>query len=201
MLTGPSGSGKSSLAFDTLYAEGKRQYIESLSIYARQFLDQMSRPDVDVIDGLQPTLCIDQRPGSQNPRSTVATITEIYDYLRLMMARLGTPTCYQCGAPIEQQSVQEIVDRIAEMPAGTKLMVLAPLVRGRKGTHKDVFQRIRKAGLCPRAGRWRCHRSGQRAAAGGSKDAPDRRGGRSDPDEAQHRNASGSIGAIRGRPR
>ncbi len=147
VLTGPSGSGKSSLAFDTLYAEGKRQYIESLSIYARQFLDQMARPDVDIIEGLQPTLCIDQRPGSQNPRSTVATITETYDYLRLLMARLGTPTCYQCGTRIEQQSVSEIVDRIAEMADGTKLMVLAPMVRGRKGTHKDVFTRIRKAGF------------------------------------------------------
>jgi excinuclease ABC subunit A len=147
VLTGPSGSGKSSLAFDTLYAEGKRQYIESLSMYARQFLDQMARPDVDVIEGLQPTLCIDQRPGSQNPRSTVATITEIYDYLRLLMARLGTPACYQCGTSIEQQSVQEIVDRIVEFPAGTKLMVLAPMVRGRKGTHKEVFSKIRKAGF------------------------------------------------------
>ena len=103
VITGPSGSGKSSLAFDTLHAEGKRQYIESLSVYARQFLDQVSRPDVDLIDGLQPTLCIDQHPGSQNPRSTVATVTEIYDYLRLLMARLGQPACYRCGARIQQQ--------------------------------------------------------------------------------------------------
>ena len=147
VVTGPSGSGKSSLAFDTLYAEGKRQYIESLSVYARQFLDQVSRPDVDLIDGLQPTLCIDQRPGSQNPRSTVATVTEIYDYLRLLLARLGQPTCYQCGAAIQQQSVEQIADHIAAKVEGTKTMILAPMVRGRKGTHKDVFERIRKAGF------------------------------------------------------
>ena len=147
VITGPSGSGKSSLAFDTLYAEGKRQYIESLSVYARQFLDQVSRPDVDLIDGLQPTLCIDQRPGSQNPRSTVATVTEVYDYLRLLMARLGQPTCFECGSLIRQQSVDQITERLAEMNPGTKLMILAPMVRGRKGTHKDVFETIRKAGF------------------------------------------------------
>ena len=147
VLTGVSGSGKSSLAFDTLYAEGKRQYIESLSIYARQFLDQIARPDVDFVEGLQPTLCIDQRPGTQNPRSTVATVTEIYDYLRLMMARLGEVACYECGQPIRQQSIDQIVDRLLEMPEGTKTMILAPVVRGRKGTHKDIFARIRRAGL------------------------------------------------------
>ena len=147
VITGPSGSGKSSLAFDTLHAEGKRQYVESLSVHARQFLDQISRPDVDVVEGLQPTLCIDQRPGSQNPRSTVATVTEVYDYLRLMMARLGEASCYQCGSPIRQQSVNQIVERLAAMPAGTKTMIMAPLVRGRKGSHKDVFARVRRAGL------------------------------------------------------
>ncbi len=147
VITGPSGSGKSSLAFDTLYAEGKRQYIESLSLYARQFLDQVSRPDVDLIDGLQPTLCIDQRPGSQNPRSTVATVTEIYDYLRVFMARLGNPTCYECGRIIQQQSVEQIADRIAQLGEGTKVMIMAPMVRGRKGVHKDVFEKIRKSGF------------------------------------------------------
>ena len=147
VLSGPSGAGKSSLAFDTLYAEGKRQYIESLSAYAQQFLDQMARPDVDLIDGLQPTICIDQRPGNQNPRSTVATVTEIYDYLRLLMARLGQPTCYQCGANIRQQSIEEIRDRLLEMHEGTKVMILAPMVRGRKGSHNDVFDRVRKAGF------------------------------------------------------
>src|SRR5439155_23804965 len=108
VITGPSGSGKSSLAFDTLFAEGQRQYIESLSVYARQFLHQLERPEVDLIEGLQPTISIDQRAGSQNPRSTVATVTEIYDHLRLLMARLGTPHCYQCGSPIRQQSPEEI---------------------------------------------------------------------------------------------
>ena len=147
VVTGPSGSGKSSLAFDTLFAEGQRQFIESLSVYARQFLHQMERPDVDLIEGLQPTLCIDQRPGNQNPRSTVATVTEIYDYLRLMMARLGTPQCPQCGTPIQTQSTDQIRERLRELPEGTKAMILAPLVRGRRGEHQEVFLQIRKAGL------------------------------------------------------
>lgn len=147
VITGPSGAGKSSLAIDTLFAEGERQYVESLSTYARQFLNQMERPDVDLIEGLQPTVCIDQRPGSQNPRSTVATVTEIYDYLRVLMARLGEPLCYQCGTPIRQQTLEQIRDRLLLLPEGTKLMLLAPLVRGRKGKHQEVLARVRKAGL------------------------------------------------------
>jgi excinuclease ABC subunit A len=147
VVTGPSGSGKSSLAFDTLFAEGQRQFIESLSVYARQFLHQMERPDVDLIEGLQPTLCIDQRPGNQNPRSTVATVTEIYDYLRLMMARLGVPHCPDCGQAIQQQTAEQIKTRLMELPEGTKTMILAPLVRGRRGQHREVFSQIRKAGL------------------------------------------------------
>jgi excinuclease ABC subunit A len=147
VITGPSGSGKSSLAFDTIYAEGYRQYVESLSVYARQFLAQMERPDVDLIEGLEPTIAIDQRPGSHNPRSTVATVTEIYDHLRLLMARLGTPHCYQCGAPIRQQTPQQILENLLAHPEGTKAMLLAPLVRGRKGQHPEVFAAIRKAGL------------------------------------------------------
>jgi excinuclease ABC subunit A len=147
VITGPSGSGKSSLAFDTLFAEGQRQYIESLSTYARQFVNQMERPDVDLIDGLQPTISIDQRAGSQNPRSTVATVTEIYDHLRLLMARLGQPHCPNCGSAICQQSPEEIVDRLAASAVGTKVILLAPLVRGRKGEHRDVFAAIRKAGF------------------------------------------------------
>ena len=147
VITGPSGSGKSSLAFDTLYAEGQRQYIESLSVYARQFLDQLERPDVDLIEGLQPTICIDQRAGQLNRRSTVATVTEIYDYLRLLMARLGEPHCYRCGEPIRQQTVEQIQDRVMALPEGTKAMIMAPMVRGRKGSHKEVFARIRKAGF------------------------------------------------------
>jgi excinuclease ABC subunit A len=120
VITGPSGSGKSSLAFDTLYAEGQRQYIESLSVYARQFLHQMQRPDVDLIEGLQPTICIDQRPGNANPRSTVATVTEIYDYLRLLMARVGEAACYQCGEPIRQQTPEQIQEALMALPEGTK---------------------------------------------------------------------------------
>lgn len=147
VLTGVSGSGKSSLAFDTLYAEGKRQYIESLSVYARQFLEQIARPDVDIVDGLQPTICIDQRPGSVNPRSTVATVTEIYDYLRLLMARLGSVSCYRCGTPIRQQTTDQIVDRIMALPPGTKTMILAPVVRGRKGHHRETLAKIRRCGL------------------------------------------------------
>jgi len=147
VVTGPSGSGKSSLAFDTLYAEGQRQYIESLSVYARQFLHQMERPDVDVIESLQPTVSIDQRAGSHNPRSTVATVTEIYDYLRLLYARLGEPTCHQCGRSIRQQSPEQILDELLALPDGTRVIVMAPMVRGRRGEHRDVFEQIRKAGL------------------------------------------------------
>lgn len=147
VLTGPSGSGKSSLAFDTIFAEGQRQFIESLSVTARQYFDQIERPDVDLVDGLQPTICIDQRPGNQNPRSTVATVTEIYDYLRVLMARLGQPHCHQCGAPIRQQTLRQIEERLLELPEGTKTMILAPLVRGRRGQHPEAFAQIRKAGF------------------------------------------------------
>jgi len=147
VITGPSGSGKSSLAFDTLHAEGQRQYIESLSVYARQFLHQLERPDVDLIEGLQPTLCIDQRPGAANPRSTVGTVTEIYDYLRLLMARLGEASCPQCGAPIRQQTAEQIQEALAALPEGTKLMILAPLVRGRRGKREEALAGIRKAGF------------------------------------------------------
>ena len=147
VITGPSGSGKSSLAFDTLYAEGQRQYIESLSVYARQFLHQMSRPDVDSISGLQPTICIDQRVGIQNPRSTVATVTEIYDHLRLLLARLGTPMCFGCGEAIRQQSKEEINEALMSMPEGTKAMIMAPMVRGKRGQHREVLEKIRKLGF------------------------------------------------------
>jgi excinuclease ABC subunit A len=147
VITGPSGSGKSTLAFDTLYAEGQRQYIESLSVYARQFLHQLERPDVDLIEGLQPTIAIDQRSDGRNPRSTVATITEIYDYLRLLYARLGEARCHQCGEPICPQTPEQILDVLMEVPSGTRVMVLAPLVRGRKGRHEEALAEIRKAGL------------------------------------------------------
>ena len=147
VITGVSGSGKSSLAFDTIFAEGQRQYVESLSVYARQFIDQLERPDVDTLDGLEPTMCIDQRPPSSNPRSTVGTITEIYDYLRVLFARAGTIFCYQCGTPIHQQFPDAIVTHWLQLPTNTKLMVLAPMVRGRKGLHEEVFETIRQAGL------------------------------------------------------
>jgi excinuclease ABC subunit A len=147
VITGPSGSGKSSLAFDTLFAEGQRQYIETLSTYARQFLHQLERPEVDLIEGLQPTICIDQRPGSRNRRSTVATVTEIYDYLRLLMARVGKVFCYRCGEPIRQQTPAQIADELAALGEGAKLILLAPLIRGRKGKHEEVFAAVRKAGF------------------------------------------------------
>lgn len=147
VITGVSGSGKSSLAFDTIFAEGQRQYVDSLSVYARQFLDQMQRPDVESLDGLQPTLCIDQRNAAANPRSTVATVTEIYDYLRLLMAKAGLPHCFTCGQPIQQQSIDQILATLNALPEGTRLIVMAPVVRGRPGGHKDVLEQIRKAGL------------------------------------------------------
>ncbi len=146
VITGLSGSGKSSLAFDTIYAEGQRRYVESLSAYARQFLGQMDKPDVDYIEGLSPAISIDQKTTSRNPRSTVGTVTEIYDYLRLLFARIGEPHCPKCGRLIERQTVQQIVDRVLAMPAGTKFMVMAPLVRGRKGEHQKIMDQMRKAG-------------------------------------------------------
>lgn len=147
VFTGLSGSGKSSLAFDTIYAEGQRRYVESLSAYARQFLGQMDKPDVDFIEGLSPAISIDQKTTSKNPRSTVGTVTEIYDYLRLLYARVGHPHCYSCGRPIAQQTVQQMVDQIMAMPEGTRLQVLAPVVRGRKGEYKRLFEEIRKDGF------------------------------------------------------
>ena len=147
VITGPSGSGKSSLAFDTLFAEGQRQFVESLSVYVRQFLTQLQRPDVDLIEGLQPTISIDQRAGTQNPRSTVATVTEIHDYLRLLFARVGEPHCPHCGTPIRRQTPEQIVDLIAGLPLGSKVILLAPLVRGRKGKHQEALDAVRKAGF------------------------------------------------------
>jgi excinuclease ABC subunit A len=147
VITGLSGSGKSSLAFDTIYAEGQRRYVESLSAYARQFLGQMDKPDVDQIEGLSPAISIDQKGASHNPRSTVGTVTEIYDYLRLLYARIGTPHCHVCGREVNIQTSQQIVDAILEKPDGSRVMILAPLVRERKGAHKAVFDDIRKAGF------------------------------------------------------
>ncbi len=147
VITGLSGSGKSSLAFDTIYAEGQRRYVESLSAYARQFLGQMSKPDVDHIEGLSPAVSIDQKTTSRNPRSTVGTVTEIYDYLRLLFARVGIPHCPVCGRPIERQTPDQIVDRILELSEGTKFQVLAPVVKGRKGEHGKLFEDLRREGF------------------------------------------------------
>ena len=146
VITGLSGSGKSSLAFDTIYAEGQRRYVESLSAYARQFLGQMDKPDVDQIEGLSPAISIDQKGASRNPRSTVGTVTEIYDYLRLLYARVGQPHCPQCGREVNQQTAQQIVDAIFEKPDGSRVMILAPLIKDRKGEHKAVFEDVRKLG-------------------------------------------------------
>ena len=147
VFTGVSGSGKSSLAFETIYAEGQRRYVESLSAYARQFLGQMDKPDVDYIEGLSPAISIDQKTTSRNPRSTVGTVTEIYDYLRLLFARIGRPHCPTCGKPIAQQTIEQMVDTIMQMDEGTRIQVLAPMVRGRKGEHEKVFDDIRKGGF------------------------------------------------------
>src|SRR5260370_11621364 len=147
VITGLSGSGKSSLAFDTIYAEGQRRYVESLSAYARQFLGLMEKPDVDAIEGLSPAISIEQKTAGSNPRSTVGTITEIYDYLRLLWARAGTPHCPNDGTPVERQSASQITDLMLEWPEGTKIEVLAPLVRGRKGEFRDVFEAMRKQGF------------------------------------------------------
>ena len=146
VFTGLSGSGKSSLAFDTIYAEGQRRYVESLSSYARQFLGQMEKPDVDYIEGLSPAISIDQKTTSKNPRSTVGTVTEIYDYLRLLYARIGIPHCPICGREIKQQTVDQIVDRVMALEEGTRIQVLAPVVRGRKGEHAKEFEAARKSG-------------------------------------------------------
>ena len=147
VFTGLSGSGKSSLAFDTIYAEGQRRYVESLSSYARQFLGQMEKPDVDAIEGLSPAISIDQKTTSRNPRSTVGTVTEIHDYLRLLYARIGIPHCPNCGKEIRQQTIDQMVDAICAYPEGTRMQVLSPIVRARKGEHVKLLEEARKSGF------------------------------------------------------
>src|SRR6202051_4677814 len=147
VFTGLSGSGKSSLAFDTIYAEGQRRYVESLSAYARQFLGQMDKPDVDFIEGLSPAISIDQKSASRNPRSTVGTIATVYDYLRLLYARIGVPHCPNCGRPITRQTPQQIVDRVLQLPEGTRFQVLAPVVRGRKGEYEGLLKELAGQGF------------------------------------------------------
>src|SRR5947207_13023230 len=146
VITGLSGSGKSSLAFDTLYAEGQRRYVESLSAYARQFLGQVEKPDVDSVEGLSPAISIDQKTTSRNPRSTVGTVTEIYDYLRLLWARIGHPHCPSCGRPIDAQSAEQIIDQVMMLDEGVRFMVMAPVVRGRKGEYGKLFEELRSEG-------------------------------------------------------
>ena len=147
VITGLSGSGKSSLAFDTIYAEGQRRYMESLSSYARQFLGIMEKPDVDSIDGLSPAISIDQKTTSKNPRSTVGTVTEIYDYLRLLYARVGVPHCPICGKEIQKQSIDQVVDKVKALPEGTRFQVLAPIAKGKKGEFQKEFQSAQKSGF------------------------------------------------------
>jgi excinuclease ABC subunit A len=146
VMTGISGSGKSSLAFDTIYAEGQRRYVESLSSYARQFLGQLDKPDVDLIEGLSPAISIDQKGTTSNPRSTVGTVTEIYDYLRVLYARVGIPHCYRCGRTVSRQTPQQITDRVLSLGEGKRIMLLAPLVLGRKGEHQAVLDGLRQRG-------------------------------------------------------
>ena len=146
VMTGLSGSGKSSLAFDTIYAEGERRYVESLSAYARQFLGNSNKPDVDSIEGLSPAISIDQKTTNNNPRSTVGTVTEIYDYLRLVFARIGVPYCPNHNIPISSQSVEEMTNKLLEYPLGTKMIIMSPVAHGEKGTHKDLLDRLRKEG-------------------------------------------------------
>ncbi|MEE8147364.1 MAG: hypothetical protein V3T24_07160, partial [Longimicrobiales bacterium] len=147
IITGISGSGKSSLAFDTIYAEGQRRYVESLSAYARQFLEQMEKPDLDSIEGLSPAIAIEQKTATKNPRSTVGTVTEIYDYLRLLYTRVGQPHCVACARPIASQSAQEIVERLLALPAGTRCQIMAPIVRGRKGEYKKELDALARKGF------------------------------------------------------
>src|SRR5437016_11219467 len=146
VITGLSGWGKRILAFDTIFAEGQRRYVESLSAFARQFLDKMEKPDVDHIDGLSPAISIDQKGTTHNPRSTVGTVTEIYDYMRLLYARIGHPHCPNCGREVSRQTIQQIVDAVLGLPEGSRIMLLAPLVQGRKGEYKNIFEEMRRAG-------------------------------------------------------
>ena len=194
VVTGLSGSGKSSLAFDTIYAEGQRRYVESLSSYARQFLGQMEKPDVDYIEGLSPAISIDQKSTSRNPRSTVGTVTEIYDYLRLLFARVGTPHCYNCGREISAQSSEQIVDSILELPEGTRIQLLAPLVRGRKGEYAKLFEEVGERRLRARAGRRRDQGIAREDHARQEAQAHDRGRRRPARDEAGDSQAADRLG-------
>ena len=199
VITGLSGSGKSSLAFDTLYAEGQRRYVESLSAYARQFLEQMEKPDVDLIEGLSPAISIEQKTTGSNPRSTVGTVTEIYDYLRLLFANIGVPHCPNCGREIASQSLERIVDLVMTYPQDTRINVLAPIVRGRKGEFKKELQALRDARLHQGAHR-RPDPLARRGHQARSAPQPHHRDRRRSADRAQrHRAPAGRIGRSRAR--
>ena len=201
VFTGLSGSGKSSLAFDTIFAEGQRRYVESLSAYARQFLGQMDKPDVDFIEGLSPAVSIDQKSTNRNPRSTVGTITEVYDYLRLLYARAGTPHCPVCGERIARQTPQQIVDQVLAMDEGIRFQVLAPVVRTRKGEFVDLFDKLNTPGLQPGPGR-RCGASADRPAqAEEAGEARHRGGGRPADGQGQRQAAAHRLGRDRAEPR
>lgn len=172
VITGLSGSGKSSLAFDTLYAEGQRRYVESLSAYARQFLGEMQKPDVDQIEGLSPAISIDQKGTSRNPRSTVGTVTEIYDYLRLLYARIGIPHCPSCGREVNQQTVGQIVDAIQEMPEGSRILLMAPLIKDRKGEHKKCSRTSAAWAWSVSASTARCTTSRKRSSSTATRCTP-----------------------------
>ena len=199
VFTGLSGSGKSSLAFDTIYAEGQRRYVESLSAYARQFLEMMQKPDVDHIDGLSPAISIEQKTTSKNPRSTVGTVTEIYDYLRLLFARVGVPYSPTTGLPIESQTVSQMVDRVLALPEGTRIYLLAPVARGRKGEFKKELAELQTQGLPARQGRRHLLRDRRRAQARQEVQARHRRGGGPPGRARRHRHAA--RGQLRDRAR
>ena len=193
-ITGLSGSGKSSLAFDTIYAEGQRRYVESLSAYARQFLQMMEKPDVDSIDGLSPAISIDQKTTSRNPRSTVGTVTEIYDYLRLLYARVGRPHCPTCGRPISGQSVDSIVEQILALPLGTRFTVNAPVVRDRKGEFREHLREPAQRGLLAHQGRRRAAPARGAARARQEVQAHDRGGRRPARAEGRPAHAADAVG-------
>ena len=200
VCSGPSGSGKSSLAIDTLYAEGQRRYVESLSSYARQFLAPLQKPRVERISGLSPAISIEQKTTSKSPRSTVGTVTEIHDYLRILMARLGHPHCPGCGIPIGTQTADEIVEKILHLPEGTKVFVMAPVERARRRGLRGALGRAASLGFCPRPGGRHVDRAGQPTQAEPPPQAPDRGGDRPGGRAPIHALAPGRLGRIGARP-
>ncbi len=193
VITGLSGSGKSSLAFDTIYAEGQRRYVETLSPYARQFLDQMERPEVDSIDGLSPAISIEQKTTNRSPRSTVGTITEIYDYLRVLYASIGVPHCPNCGQEISRQTTEQILEQVLALGAEERVMILAPIVRGRKGEYKKELEKLARQGFVRARDRRRAAPARRRDHARPPQESHHRSGGRPPADQARDRKAPGSV--------